>query len=113
MNDAPMFDLDPYIETPEPDHQPTKGESATRSLTRRRNEMLAAGVHPATRLKAHPELGTCGTCANAVQVHGGARRYWKCKLLPITGGPGTDLRLKWPACHNFEANQPESGNPEC
>lgn len=32
-----------------------------------------------------------------------AKRYWKCGLVKATGGPGTDIRLKWAACSRWEA----------
>jgi len=30
-------------------------------------------------------------------------RPWKCGLVKATGGPGTDIRLKWAACSRWEA----------
>lgn len=63
---------------------------------------IRAGVHPATGLSLRGE-GTCGECRHAVQVGHNTRRYWKCDLVKITRGAGTDIRLKWPACEKFEA----------
>lgn len=49
-----------------------------------------------------PDGERCGTCAHAVAREFG-RRYWKCALVPATKGPGTDIRLKTPACKKWEA----------
>jgi len=79
------------------------GESADRRRTRERNELLASGIHPATGrhlLVATSE--TCGTCDHCILTHGGARSYWKCDLVPMTHGSGTDIRKSWPACRWFE-----------
>lgn len=35
--------------------------------------------------------------------HGGKRTYYKCMLMPVTNGPGSDIRLSWPACVKWEA----------
>ena len=74
--------------------------SAERRRTARRRAILATGFHPATRLALlHPEwVYGCGDCARAVQVNGGNRWYWKCLKQGITHGPGTDIRVSWPAC---------------
>jgi hypothetical protein len=37
--------------------------------------------------------------------HERSRHWYKCKLYGITGGPGTDWRVKWTACGKFEAGQ--------
>lgn len=45
---------------------------------------------------------TCGSCRH-LEVNGYSRRvYYKCGLCGVTNGPGTDWRLKWPACGLFE-----------
>lgn len=51
-----------------------------------------------------PAGETCRTCKNAV-YHQMSKRYWKCLLLRAvwTSGPGTDIRLKSPACKMWEA----------
>lgn len=45
-----------------------------------------------------PSGETCGTCENAVKNG----RYWKCVLIVCTRGPGTDIRLKTPACRQWK-----------
>lgn len=61
------------------------------------------GLHPMGRpLGAE---GTCGTCQHRVRrdVHG--RSYTKCALdvARWTDAPGTDIRLRWPACSSWAA----------
>lgn len=60
--------------------------------------LLAAGIHPVTNGRARPDLGTCGTCAHRIVTGHNLRSYHKCDLRPITAGPGTDIRVSWPAC---------------
>lgn len=89
--------------------------SAGRRLTARQAENVAAGVHPLTRGRLHPEASraasredpkglpfTCGTC-ELRDPHG----YPKC-LLEVAGrrpyvthGPATDVRAWWPACESY------------
>jgi hypothetical protein len=51
----------------------------------------------------------CRTCKHAC-FHERAKRYWKCDLIKRTHGPGTDIRLKSPACRRWE--QREGGGPK-
>ena len=53
-----------------------------------------------------PAGETCGTCKHAT-CREFAKRYWKCGLVKATGGPGTDIRLKWAACSRW---QPKTTN---
>ena len=76
--------------------------SADRARTLKRAAMLANGQHP-TGFGSIDPAHTCKECAHSIQVGGGRRNYWKCNLRPITGGPGSDIRLSWPACPKFEA----------
>lgn len=85
-----------------------EGESVDRARTRKNNEILAAGRHPATRLRLlpHPEglsPRTCGECLHHVAV-GHSRTYHKCDVsrLGISASAASDIRLKWPACELFE-----------
>ncbi len=52
----------------------------------------------ASRPGSGPAGETCRSCARKVRVSSGVRAYWKCSLLKPTKGPGTDIRLKSPAC---------------
>lgn len=71
--------------------------SAGAKRTARNKAALEAGIHPATGKPVRPELGTCGTCASHIVL--AANRTWhKCKRAGITHGPGTDIRVSWPAC---------------
>lgn len=46
-----------------------------------------------------PAGETCRTCNNAtLHTIPSGSRFWKCALVKATGGPGTDIRLKTPAC---------------
>lgn len=49
-----------------------------------------------------PAGETCGSCKHSYCVQY-AKRYHKCRLVKATGGPGTDIRLKWAACSRWEA----------
>lgn len=74
-----------------------------RRLTLRQRADVARGVHPLTRTKARPDLGTCGDCAHRVLIYTNGNRRWpKCDLREITHGPGSDCRAWWPACDRFE-----------
>ena len=44
-----------------------------------------------------PAGETCRSCKHKV-AHQYNRTYWKCWLVKPTRGPGTDIRLKSPAC---------------
>ena len=48
-------------------------------------------------LGAGPVGKTCGDCHYAVGMNRN-KTYWKCGRQIITRGPGTDIRLKDPAC---------------
>ena len=84
-----------------------KGPSAGQRRTARDKALLAAGIHPATR---QPLLGrhTCGECDHACNVHGGARRYWKCARhrLGPSRSEASDIRVSWPACTLFVERAP-------
>jgi len=91
-NEPAMFDV--------PGEPPASaGLSADARRTAQRRNLLAAGMHPATRVALLPGR-TCAECAHVrVAVH--VRRYYKCELAGLTHGPATDIRLSWPACVRF------------
>jgi len=72
----------------------------------KRERMVALGRHPTGRALAgedHPGHGhRCGDCAHHY-VRQLAGRYHKCRLIPATGGPASDIRVRWPACDAWEA----------
>lgn len=72
-------------------------------LTARRRAYLEQGIHPLTRGRTHPEVGTCGDCAHLERQGGTAGSYLKCARGPRSRGPATDVRAHWPACDRFEA----------
>ncbi len=49
-----------------------------------------------------PKNETCGSCRHH-QVRSLSRSYHKCKLGPTSGGPGTDIRVRAPACKHWTA----------
>ncbi len=97
MTDPQLFDPGPVDEYALP---PDLSPDARR--TARRNALLDQGVHPVTMQPTRPDLGTCGDCVHNLDHRGGRRTYKKCALVPVTSGPGTDIRSKWPACHRWE-----------
>jgi hypothetical protein len=64
---------------------------------------IAAGVHPHNGLPLGPAGETCGSCKHKRRTPQTAGTYWKCDLGPLSRGPGTDLRVRWPACAKWEA----------
>jgi hypothetical protein len=94
-----LFDVDPVV-APEPGDAVRL--SYGRRLTLRQKADVARGIHPLTRGRARPELGTCGGCAHRALVGHHDRTYPKCDLREITHGPGSDCRAWWPACERFE-----------
>lgn len=54
----------------------------------------------AARPGSGPAGENCKTCDHACHVNGGTRNFWKCDIIQHrwTHGPGTDIRLKSPAC---------------
>lgn len=49
-----------------------------------------------------PAGETCGACKNAY-CRQYSKKYWKCRLVKETHGPGSDIRRKWAACSRWEA----------
>lgn len=97
MNDPTLFPLPDLPDVEEPEKL-----SAGARLTLRRRRMLAARTHPVTRGPTRPDLGTCGDCEHSYWRGEEQRRFWKCDLVPVTFGPGTDIRVSWPACEKHE-----------
>lgn len=81
--------------------------SYTVRLTRLNNRTIANGTHPATRYPLRQPVGeeTCGSCKFSEGVGGHAKTYWKCRLVYHTFGPKTDIRLRWPACSQWESQE--------
>lgn len=85
-----------------PERPPGDDRTKRRSWTATARRLTAAGVHPLTRGKARPDLGTCGTCTHRVMRGGAAKPFPKCDLGPATRGEQTDVRAWWPACDRYE-----------
>ena len=48
-----------------------------------------------------PEGRKCKGC-DFLTVNACSKRYYKCRLRSVTSGPGTDHKLKYPACSQFK-----------
>jgi hypothetical protein len=91
---APLFDIGPAIDRTEiPPAAP-------------------ASPWPPRLVRMHRLYGVdsdgrqCGKCLHCFAPGGVAGTYYKCRHSPITSGPATDWRVRWPACGRFEARQP-------
>lgn len=97
-----LFDLPPlepgYLSTDPP-------PSADRRRTTRNQDLLARGIHPATRLPLlDPDWEfRCRDCAHAVRIDHVTRGWWKCELhrLGTSASAASDIRVSWPACTRF------------
>lgn len=49
-----------------------------------------------------PDGETCGTCEHSQRHSYHDKKYWKCALMPISHGEGTDIRKGSPACQKWE-----------
>lgn len=63
---------------------------------------IVAMKNPCIALYGPDPMGrTCKTCKHLyLKQYSG--RYYKCDLRKNTNGPGTDHRVKWPACGKYE-----------
>lgn len=75
--------------------------SGQRGITRRNKHWLSVGINPGSGERVADSGETCGSCGNLV-VRSRNRTYFKCGLVPMTFGPGTDIRKKWPACTEWK-----------
>lgn len=98
MTDLELFRVDPAVPTAEAG----EGLSRDRRRTLRQRADVERGIHPLTRGKARPELGTCGGCAHRVLMRWHDRSWPKCELSDMTHGAASDVRRWWPACDRFE-----------
>lgn len=101
MNTAGDLELF-HVEPPTGASDPTAGMSADRRRTFRQRADVERGIHPLTRTKARPDLGTCGDCLHRKLYGHHDRSFPKCDLGPKTHGGATDVRRWWPACDRFE-----------
>lgn len=87
------------------------GEPATGLLppTQRPSRHPLVQTHPTGNpcvavFGAGPEGARCATCTHLFAFEY-SRVYYKCGLRPNTNGPGTDHRLRWPACAKYQQRQ--------
>lgn len=73
-------------------------EEAEASIRRDRRKKTGYAAPPGTG----PAGEFCRTCNHAC-YHTCSKRYYKCALVKSTAGPGTDIRLKSPACKRWQA----------
>ena len=52
-----------------------------------------------------PDGKHCRDCANLRKKDYHCKAYYKCVLIGNSNGPGTDIRLKWPACYYFKQDE--------
>ena len=77
--------------------------SADRRRTIRHHNALADGRHPLMGGPVNLDH-TCGDCAHHF-AHTRNRTWHKCDL-NATRGPGTDIRVSWPACTAWKPIEP-------
>lgn len=83
--------------------------STDRRRTIRQRLEIESGRHPATKMPLADNDETCGSCGHSKSVRPHDKRYWKCGLMPDTSGPGSDIRLKWPACTKWVPSPDSTG----
>lgn len=84
--------------------------SRDRRRTVRRRQALEAGMHPLIGLPLADNGETCGSCNHHRALRHNRRVYHKCALVGDSRGPGTDLRIGWPACVRWDAAGAEGGS---
>ncbi len=68
-------------------------------------ELLKKHANPCLRVYGKgPEGKTCKRCQHLFAVEHG-HRYYKCDLRKLTKGPGSDHRVRWPACGRYEERE--------
>jgi len=49
-----------------------------------------------------PTGETCRSCKHCYFVTPNIRRFYKCRLTPFTNGPASDVKVRSPACRQWE-----------
>jgi hypothetical protein len=90
---------------PAPDCDTPEGEVSPDVARRLRNESrIARGIHPFGQRLREPAGETCGSCKfKFAHWSNPEKKFFKCEKVKQTRGPGSDIRLKWPACVLWEA----------
>jgi hypothetical protein len=122
MTAPALFDITPYL-APAAHGATLDTLSPDRRRTVRQRLDLAKGVHPLTGGPLHKLAAPhddrdaaghrCGTCRFRIVEEYRSRSYPKCHwpdgtLNPpyVTHGPASDVRAWWPACTEYQAEQP-------
>lgn len=50
-----------------------------------------------------PEGETCRSCAHSYFVSPNVKRFYKCRLTPLTRGAASDIKIKSAACSQWKA----------
>lgn len=53
-----------------------------------------------------PEGETCRTCKHIYFVQPNVKRFYKCRLTPLTRGSASDIKVKSPACSQWKKPEP-------
>ncbi len=86
--------------------RPPKGLPTTdypKGWAKRYKMRASLGLHPAMGEPYADNGETCGSCAHLIRQGWRSKTYFKCGLLPITHGAGSDIRVGWDACRVWEA----------
>ncbi len=127
MDDLSLFDASPFAVAVA---EPQEKLSADRRRTLRQSESLAAGRHPLTGGRLHPQAAPaddrqaegrrCGNCRFRSLIHTNGNRQWpKClfgaehptdtvrgRRPRVTSGAGSDVRRWWPGCADHVYGDP-------
>ena len=85
--------------------QPLPPRSEAKTAVERKRERRRAQEKPkgyAAPPGSGPAGETCRTCKHSYRRDGSRRNFWKCQLIKATKGPGSDIRVRSPACSRWE-----------
>lgn len=91
-----------------PPEQPIEKTKPLRHMTNAQILVHRSKDNPCVRVfGAGPNGKQCKTCIHLYTQGNVQGTYYKCKKRGTpTGGPGTDHRVRWPACAKYEEAQP-------
>lgn len=90
--------------------EPVKPMGRDARRTAKQRAIIAQGFSPATGLVLLDGDSTCGDCVKQHVRTWDGRRFFKCEILGFSHGPGTDIRLSWPACAAFRPRSDVEGS---
>lgn len=89
-----------------PVNTPPQALGADARKTWKQRQQINAGFNPASGYAIRPGSDTCKTCVFAWLKSGDfAGAFWKCRKAATRTHAGPDLRLKWPACTQYELKE--------